>query len=103
MDWSKFELEIISHAYEHGITEKEIRKVVYGYNIHEIVYAKGEKKDKKIGGLEKRYHIIGEAHGKVISVIGIPIGKILKIISAYPSSTKYNNIYQERKRKDGIR
>ena len=85
MDWSRFKKEITPHAYKHGITKKEMLEVFEHEIDRNITYYNGEK----------RYILIGRTNRwKVLLLVAVPIGKTLKIISAYTPSTNIRKHYK---------
>ncbi|MCG2727389.1 MAG: hypothetical protein L6244_01885 [Candidatus Methanoperedenaceae archaeon] len=83
VNWKILELEFDEHAFKHGIKDYEIEQIFKGKIYKRKIYF----------NRELRYQIIGEAFGRLIMVIAVPLGgNKLKAFSARMAS-EYKEIY----------
>lgn len=83
VNWKILELEFDEHAFKHGIKDYEIEQIFKGKIYKRKIYF----------NRELRYQIIGEAFGRLIMVIAVPLGENkLKVFSARTAS-EYKEIY----------
>ncbi len=83
VNWKKLDMEFDEHAFKHGIKDYEIEQIFKGKIYKRKIYF----------NKELRYQIIGNAFGRLIMVIAIPLfGNKLKVISAR-TAPEYKEIY----------
>ena len=83
VNWKKIDLEFDEHAFKHGIKDYEIEQIFKGKIYKRKIYF----------NKELRYQIIGNAFGRLIMVIAVPLGaNVLKVFSAR-ISPEYKEIY----------
>jgi len=82
VNWKNLDIEIHEHAFKHGIRDYEIEQIFKGKIYKRKIYV----------NKELRYQIIGEAFGRLIMVIAMPLKSGIKIISAR-HAPEYKEIY----------
>ncbi len=83
VNWKNLDLEFDEHAFKHGIKDYEIEQIFKGKIYKRKIYFNGEL----------RYQIIGDAFGRLIMVIAVPLGgNRLKVFSAR-LAFEYKEIY----------
>ena len=83
VNWKKLDLEFDEHAFKHGIKDYEIEQIFKGRIYRRKIYF-----NKEI-----RYQIIGNAFGRLIMVIAVPLCRNkLKVFSAR-TAPEYKEIY----------
>jgi hypothetical protein len=83
VNWKNLDTEIHAHAFKHGVRDYEIEQIFKSKIYKRKIYA----------NKELRYQIIGEAFGRLIMLIAIPLGSGLKVLSARPAP-EYKEIYE---------
>ena len=83
VNWKNLDLDFDEHAFKHGIKDYEIEQIFKGKIYKRKIYF----------NRELRYQIIGDAFGRLIMVIAIPLGSNkLKVFSAR-LAFEYKEIY----------
>ena len=83
VNWKNLDVEFDEHAFKHGIKDYEIEQIFKGKIYKRKIYF----------NKELRYQIIGNAFGRLIMVIAVPLSKNkLKVFSARTAS-EYKEIY----------
>ncbi len=85
VNWKNLEIEIHEHAFKHGVKDYEIEQIFKGKIYKRKIYV----------NKELRYQVIGEAFGRLIMVIAVPLESGLKVLSARPAS-EYKEIYNDK-------
>ena len=83
VNWKNLDIEIHEHAFKHGVRDYEIEQVFKSKIYKRKIYS----------NKELRYQIIGEAFGRLIMLIVLPLGRRLKVLSARPAP-EYKEIYE---------
>jgi uncharacterized DUF497 family protein len=83
VNWKNLDVEFDEHAFKHGIKDYEIEQIFKGKIYKRKIYF----------NKELRYQIIGNAFGRLLMVIAVPLsGNKLKVISAR-TAPEYKEIY----------